>query len=80
MHKDAQEGVDYDLQRLTEVWAATNDEDRVVVENNQQGILSPGYRPGPYSSIQEGGVMQFVDWYVETLSRSFGERALVAAE
>ena len=67
VHKDAQEGVDYDLRRLTEVWVATNDEDRVVVENNQQGILSPGYRPGPYSSIQESGVMQFVDWYVETL-------------
>jgi phenylpropionate dioxygenase-like ring-hydroxylating dioxygenase large terminal subunit len=80
VHKDAQEGVDYDLRRLTEVWVATNDEDRVVVENNQQGILSPGYRPGPYSSVQEGGVMQIVDWYVDTLSRSFGERALVAAE
>lgn len=80
VHKDAQEGVDYDLQRLTEVWVATNDEDRVVVENNQQGILSPGYRPGPYSSVQEGGVMQFVDWYMDTLSRSFAERALAAAE
>ena len=66
VHKDAQEGVDYDLKRLTEVWVATNDEDRIVVENNQQGILSPAYRPGPYSSIQESGVIQFVDWYVDT--------------
>ena len=80
VHKDAQEGVDYDLKRLTEVWVATNDEDRVVVENNQQGILSPGYRPGPYSSIQESGVIQFVDWYVDTLGRSFADRTLVAAE
>ena len=69
VHKDAQEGVDYDLKRLTEVWVATNDEDRVVVENNQQGILSPAYRPGPYSSMQESGVIQFVDWYVDTLGR-----------
>jgi Rieske 2Fe-2S family protein len=80
VHKDAVEGVDYDLKRLTEVWVATNDEDRVVVENNQQGILSPGYRPGPYSSVQESGVIQFVDWYVDTLGRSFADRALVAAE
>ena len=80
MHKDAVEGVDYDLKRLTEVWVATNDEDRVVVENNQQGILSPGYRPGPYSSIQESGVIQFVDWYVDTLGRSSADRTLVAAE
>jgi phenylpropionate dioxygenase-like ring-hydroxylating dioxygenase large terminal subunit len=80
VHKDAQEGVDYDLKRLTEVWVATNGEDRVVVENNQQGILSPAYRPGPYSTAQEGGVMQFVDWYVDTLNGSFADRALVAAE
>jgi Rieske 2Fe-2S family protein len=80
VHKDAQEGVDYDLRRLTEVWVNTNDEDRVVVENNQQGILSPAYRPGPYSAIQESGVIQFVDWYVDTLTRSFPDRALVAAE
>ncbi len=80
VHKDAQEGVDYDLKRLTEVWVATNDEDRVVVENNQQGILSPAYEPGPYSMEQEGGVIQFVDWYAETLSRSITGHALVAAE
>ena len=80
VNKDAVEGVDYDVKRLTEVWIATNDEDRVVVENNQEGILSPGYRPGPYSSTQESGVIQFVDWYCDTLARSFPERALVAAE
>ena len=80
VHKDAREGVDYDPKRLTEVWVNTNDEDRVVVENNQQGILSPAYRPGPYSSIQESGVIQFVDWYVDTLGSSFADRALVAAE
>jgi Rieske 2Fe-2S family protein len=80
VHKDAVEGVDYDLKRLTEVWVNTNDEDRVVVENNQEGILSPAYRPGPYSTVQESGVIQFVDWYVDTLGRSFADRALVAAE
>ncbi len=31
--------------RLTEVWLATNDEDREVVENNQRGINSPAYEP-----------------------------------
>ena len=80
VHKDAREGVDYDLKRLTEVWVNTNDEDRAVVENNQEGIFSPAYRPGPYSSVQESGVIQFVDWYVDTLGRLFGDRALVAAE
>jgi stachydrine N-demethylase len=80
VHKDAQEGVDYDVKRLSEVWVATNDEDRVVVENNQQGILSPGYEPGPYSEVQEGGVIQFVEWYADTLTRSITGQKLFAAE
>ena len=63
VHKEAQEGVDYDLARLTEVWLATNDEDRRVCQENQLGVNSPGYAPGSYSPIQEAGVMQFVAWY-----------------
>ncbi|OUD08163.1 Rieske (2Fe-2S) protein [Marivivens niveibacter] len=68
VHKDAVEGVDYDLNRLTEVWMHTNDEDREVVENNQAGINSPAFVPGPYSAIQESGVIQFVDWYCGQMS------------
>lgn len=69
VHKDAVEGRDYDLTRLTEVWEATNDEDRRVVEENQAGINSPAYEPGPYSAKQESGVIQFVDWYVRCMAR-----------
>jgi hypothetical protein len=36
--KDAVEGVDYDIDRLTHVWKMTNDEDRSIVE------LSPSSR------------------------------------
>jgi Rieske 2Fe-2S family protein len=68
VHKDAVEGRDYDLTCLTEVWETTNDEDRRVVEENQIGILSPAYRPGPYSPKQESGVEQFVEWYVSALT------------
>jgi Rieske 2Fe-2S family protein len=67
VHKDAVEGRDYDLKALTEVWLATNDEDRRMVEFNQKGILSPAYEPGPYSELHEGGVIQFVDWYVNAI-------------
>jgi stachydrine N-demethylase len=52
VHKDAVESVDYDLRRLTEVWLATNEEDRRIVEENQKGVDSPGYVPGPYSPVQ----------------------------
>ncbi|MFT3689304.1 aromatic ring-hydroxylating oxygenase subunit alpha [Paenirhodobacter sp.] len=80
VHKDAQEGRDYDLKRLTEVWIATNDEDREVVENNQRGILTPAYTPGPYSEIHEGGLIQFTDWYADTLIRAITGRSMLAAE
>ena len=81
VHKDAAEGQDYDLKRLTEVWIATNDEDREVVENNQRGIRSPAYQPGPYSPTHEGGNIQFVDWYAATMIRAItGTASPLAAE
>lgn len=81
VHKDAVEGVDYDLKNLTQVWVATNDEDRAVVEENQRGVNSPAFTPGPYSRIQEDGVIQFVDWYCATLEgRLGGGGARLAAE
>jgi phenylpropionate dioxygenase-like ring-hydroxylating dioxygenase large terminal subunit len=80
VHKDAVEGVDYDIDRLTHVWIETNDEDRVVVEQNQLGINSPAYEPGPYSALQESGVIQFVDWYAATMTARLTGRRMIAAE
>lgn len=71
VHRDAVEGVDYDLETLTEVWVATNDQDRRIVEENQRGVCSPAFEPGPYNARHESGVIQFVDWYA---------RAFAAAE
>ena len=61
--KDAVEGVDYERERLTEMWNRTNDQDLWLVENNQRGVNSLGYRPGPYSTVQETEALSFVDWY-----------------
>ncbi|WPZ33999.1 aromatic ring-hydroxylating dioxygenase subunit alpha [Thalassobaculum sp. OXR-137] len=72
VHRDAVEGVDYDLDELTKVWLATNDQDRKVVEENQIGVNSPAYQPGPYSPTQEAGVIQFVDWYTGIMRRRLG--------
>jgi Rieske 2Fe-2S family protein len=75
VHRDAVEGVDYDLQRLIHVWTETNDEDRRIVEENARGIRSPAYEPGPYSAIHEGGVIQFVDWYTAFMEPRLAEGA-----
>jgi Rieske 2Fe-2S family protein len=63
VHEGAVEGVDYDLQRLIEVWHATNDQDRMLAENNQRGVNSSGYVPGPYSQVTEQLVLRFIDFY-----------------
>jgi Rieske 2Fe-2S family protein len=63
VHKDAVEGVDYSLDDLTKLWTTTNLQDRALVENNQLGVDSLGYRPGPYSPEAEALAIRFVDWY-----------------
>lgn len=63
VHKDAVEGVDYEQARLLEVWTATNEQDRALVENNHRGISSIAYAPGPYSQITEQMAMRFDEWY-----------------
>jgi Rieske 2Fe-2S family protein len=73
VHKDAIEGVDYDLEKLTKVWLATNDQDRTLAENNQLGINSPSYRPGPYSQYFEYGVLAFVDWYLAAMREGLND-------
>jgi Rieske 2Fe-2S family protein len=73
VHRDAVEGVDYDLDHLTRVWVATNDQDRTLAENNQRGIASRGYRPGPYTPGIETGTADFTDWYCATLRSGLAE-------
>lgn len=63
VHKDAVEGVDYDVDALKEVWLKTNQQDRELAENNHRGVVSPGYTPGLYSPDAETLALQFADWY-----------------
>jgi Rieske 2Fe-2S family protein len=63
---DAQEGVDYTIPGLTELWDKTNLQDRELAENNQRGVNSVGFVPGPYSPNAESLVLRFVDWYCNT--------------
>ena len=72
VHKDAVEGVDYDIARLRQVWDATNDQDRRLGEENQRGINSTAYQPGPYSKTYEFGVVNFIDWYSGQMLKNLG--------
>jgi Rieske 2Fe-2S family protein len=63
VHRDAVEGIDYDVDRLTETWVQTNLQDRFLAENNQRGVNGYGYTPGPYSKDAEDFVIRFARWY-----------------
>jgi phenylpropionate dioxygenase-like ring-hydroxylating dioxygenase large terminal subunit len=67
VHRDAVEGVDYEVERLTWLWKTTSAEDKKIIEMNQAGVNSRFFEPGAYS-LQETYAGRFVDWYLEELS------------
>lgn len=81
VHKDAVEGVDYDMENLTHVWNKTNEQDATFVAWSNLGARSPAYEPGPYTP-NEGQLERFLDWYVDRMTEFVGgpaARAPVAA-
>jgi Rieske 2Fe-2S family protein len=63
VHEDAEEGVDYDVGHLTDVWRVTNAEDVGLCNSMTQGARSSYYRPGRFAP-DEQFCMQFCDWYM----------------
>lgn len=68
VHADAVEGVDYNVNDLTEVWIATNNQDKRLVEITHEGTQDPAYIPGTFSSFTEAYVEQFSRWYAARLN------------
>jgi len=66
VHEDAVEGVDYDPMTLSWLWRITAEQDKVICENNQKGVNSRRYQPGPYSAI-EASTRDFIGWYLTQL-------------
>ncbi|MCR8922346.1 aromatic ring-hydroxylating dioxygenase subunit alpha [Dasania sp. GY-MA-18] len=67
--EDAVEGVDYDPENLVKVWDITIKQDKQITENNQSGVMSGKYVPGPYS-LQEARNISFKKWYLKQLKSS----------
>jgi Rieske 2Fe-2S family protein len=64
---DTQEGVDYDLERLTFMWHATSIEDKRIIDQNQKGVNSRYYKPGPYGPMEDQARC-FAEWYLEQIA------------
>ena len=69
VHPDAEEGKDYDPEKLMALWDITVHEDAWIVENNHLGLRSNGYSAGRYSSSGEGYPSAFVAWYMRSVKK-----------
>ncbi|HET6993666.1 MAG TPA: aromatic ring-hydroxylating dioxygenase subunit alpha [Chitinophagaceae bacterium] len=67
----AVEGKDYTVERLTEFWEITGEQDGKLCENNFRGIQSSAYQPGPYAPVEDQ-VVNFVEWCVNRLKEGVG--------
>lgn len=66
VNADAEEGRDYDKDRLIWLWDVTTAADKRIIENNAEGVNSRYYRPGPLSSMEEY-TWRFMSWYLEAI-------------
>jgi phenylpropionate dioxygenase-like ring-hydroxylating dioxygenase large terminal subunit len=64
---DAREGVDYDVGKLTWLWTVTSEADKRIIEENQRGVASRYYEPGPYAPM-EYNTRRYIAWYLGELA------------
>ena len=65
---DAEEGVDYDKDKLTWLWDVTTHADKNIIERNQQGVNSRFYEPGPLSTMEDY-TWKFLSWYLDAIRK-----------
>lgn len=63
---DAVAGENLDVDKMTWLWDVTTIADKRIIEDNQAGVLSTRYQPGPYSR-HEKAVDGFISWYFDLL-------------
>ncbi|MGA2045458.1 MAG: aromatic ring-hydroxylating dioxygenase subunit alpha [Roseiarcus sp.] len=64
---DARAGVDYDIDRLTWLWRVTSEADKRITEDNQKGVNSRYYEPGPYAPVEPNAIA-WIAWYLREVA------------
>ena len=72
VHEEAQEGSDYDLERLIWLWDVTTESDKTIIEKNQEGVNSRFYEPGPFVEMETYS-KRFVDSYLQAFENFTSE-------
>ena len=67
---DAEEGKDYDVDKLIWLWHHTTLEDEYIITRNSEGVNSRFFEPGPYHPEFEYTLQCFIDWYLDTLGKA----------
>lgn len=68
----AEEGKDYDLDKLLPFWLLTAEQDWAICVNQQRGVSSHVYTPGPLSTYKEYNLDRFLRWYLQGMEKAIG--------
>ena len=66
---DAEEGKDYDVDKLTWLWDITTISDKEIIVNNSKGVHSKYYQPGPFSGMEKEERI-YINWILQELQRA----------
>jgi len=67
VNETAVAGRDFDIDKVTWLWRVTNDADKQIIEQNQLGVASRFYQPGPYALPIENSTKRFTEWYLHEI-------------
>lgn len=68
VNAQAEAGRDYDLARLTWLWAVTTAEDKKIIEHTARGVRSHYFVPGPIAPMEQNE-LRYINWYLDEISR-----------
>jgi Rieske 2Fe-2S family protein len=68
----AEEGRDYDLDKMVPFWLWTAEQDWAICVNQQRGVNSHAYSPGPLSTYKEYNLDRFLRWYLMQMNAAIG--------
>lgn len=68
VHADAVEGEDFDRERLTEVWRATNRQDIELCQATYKGVRSRRFVSGPLHATREAAIRSALETYKSMMS------------
>jgi len=63
---DAVEGKDYELNKLTWLWDVTTQADKKIIQDNNDGVMSRFFEPGPFSTFEDV-TERWVEWYLDAI-------------